>query len=66
MIAEMAAQFVRDVGIMRDGFSFQAGAGGTSLAFAIYLKEYMKSAGVKPASFAADRTSIWSRCSKRG
>jgi citrate lyase subunit alpha/citrate CoA-transferase len=47
MIAEMAAQFVRDAGIMKDGFSFQGGAGGTSLAFAIYLKEYMKQAGVK-------------------
>jgi len=47
MIAEMAAQFVRDAGIMKDGFSFQAGAGGTSLAFAIYLKEYMRDAGVK-------------------
>ena len=47
MIAEMAAQFVRDAGIMRDGFSFQAGAGGTSLGFAIYLKEMMKEAGVK-------------------
>lgn len=47
MIAEMTAQFVRDAGIMRDGFSFQAGAGGTSLAFAIYLKEYMKAAGIK-------------------
>ena len=47
LIAEMAAQFVRDAGIMRDGFSFQAGAGGTSLAFAIYLKEMMKDAGVK-------------------
>ncbi|MFH1419290.1 MAG: citrate lyase subunit alpha [Planctomycetota bacterium] len=47
LIAEMAAQFVRDAGIMREGFSFQAGAGGTSLAFAIYLREYMKDAGVK-------------------
>ena len=47
MIAEMAAQFVRDAGIMRDGFSFQAGAGGTSLGFAIYLKEMMKEAGIK-------------------
>ena len=47
LIAEMAAKFVRDAGIMRDGFSFQAGAGGTSLAFAIYLRKYMKDAGVK-------------------
>jgi len=47
LIAERAARFVRDAGIMRDGFSFQAGAGGTSLAFAIYLKEMMKQSGVK-------------------
>jgi citrate lyase subunit alpha/citrate CoA-transferase len=47
MIAELAAKFVRAAGIMRDGFSFQAGAGGTSLAFAIYLKRYMQEAGVR-------------------
>jgi len=47
MIAEMAAQFVRDVGIMRDGFSFQAGAGGTALGFAIYLRDYMRERKIK-------------------
>ncbi len=47
LIAEYVARFVRDAGIMRDGFSFQAGAGGTALAFAIYLKEMMKDAGVR-------------------
>lgn len=47
MIAELTAQFVRAAGIMKDGFSFQAGAGGTTLGFAIYLKEMMKAAGVK-------------------
>jgi citrate lyase subunit alpha/citrate CoA-transferase len=47
LIAEYVARFVRDAGILRDGFSFQAGAGGTALAFAIYLKDYMKAAGVK-------------------
>jgi citrate lyase subunit alpha/citrate CoA-transferase len=47
LIAELTARFVRDAGILRDGFSFQAGAGGTALAFAIYLKEMMKKAGVK-------------------
>ncbi len=47
LIAESVARFVRDAGIMRDGFSFQAGAGGTALAFAMYLKEMMKRAGVK-------------------
>jgi citrate lyase subunit alpha/citrate CoA-transferase len=32
---------------MRNGFSFQAGAGGISLAFVSYLKQMMKAAGVK-------------------
>lgn len=41
-IAELAARFCVDAGIMRDGFSFQAGAGGTTLAFAIYLAELMR------------------------
>ncbi len=50
LIAEYAARFVRDSGILRDGFSFQSGAGGTSLAFGIYLKEMMLEAGVT-ASF---------------
>ena len=46
-IAELTAKFVRAAGIMKDGFSFQAGAGGTALAFAIFLKEMMKDEGVK-------------------
>ena len=47
LIAEWTARFIREAGIMRNGFSFQAGAGGTALAFAIFLKEMMKEAGVK-------------------
>jgi citrate lyase subunit alpha/citrate CoA-transferase len=46
-IARMAAQFLRDSGIMKEGFSFQAGAGGTSLAFVDYLSGYMREAGIK-------------------
>ncbi|MEE9167218.1 MAG: citrate lyase subunit alpha [Candidatus Neomarinimicrobiota bacterium] len=46
-IAELAARFVKAAGIMKNGFSFQAGAGGTALAFASYLKQFMKEAGVK-------------------
>jgi citrate lyase subunit alpha/citrate CoA-transferase len=46
-IAELVARFLRDAGIMRDGFSFQAGAGGIALAFVSYLKELMKQARVK-------------------
>jgi citrate lyase subunit alpha / citrate CoA-transferase len=50
LIAEHIAKFVRDVGILKQGFSFQAGAGGITLAFAMYLKQYMKQAGIT-ASF---------------
>ncbi len=47
LIAEYVARFLRDAGIMRDGFSFQAGAGGIALAFVDYLRAMMKEAGVK-------------------
>jgi citrate lyase subunit alpha / citrate CoA-transferase len=47
LIAEFVAQFIEDSGIMKDGFSFQAGAGGTNLAFLIFLLERMKARGVK-------------------
>ena len=49
-IAELVARFLPDSGIMRDGFSLQAGAGGVALAFVDYLARMMKEAGVK-ASF---------------
>jgi citrate lyase subunit alpha/citrate CoA-transferase len=47
MIAEQVARLVRDAGIMRDGFSFQAGAGGIALAFVSHLCSMMREAGVK-------------------
>src|SRR5438132_961896 len=36
-----------EAGIMRNGFSFQAGAGGIALAFVDYLRRMMKEDGVK-------------------
>jgi citrate lyase subunit alpha/citrate CoA-transferase len=47
LIAEYVARFIRDSGIMKDGFSFQAGAGGIALAFVQFLREMMKATGVK-------------------
>jgi len=47
LIAEMAAQFALEAGIVKEGFSFQAGAGGTSLAFSIFLAEIMRSRRIK-------------------
>ncbi len=46
-IAELVARFLREAGIMRNGFSFQAGAGGIALAFVDYLRRMMKEDGVK-------------------
>lgn len=46
-IARLVAEFLRAAGIMKNGFSFQAGAGGIALAFVQYLKDMMKQAGVK-------------------
>ena len=47
LISEYTAQFIEEAGLMKNGFSFQAGSGGTNLAFALYLKERMKAKGVK-------------------
>jgi citrate lyase subunit alpha/citrate CoA-transferase len=47
LIAEYVARFVRAAGIVRDGFSFQAGAGGIALAFVQFLAPMMREMGVK-------------------
>lgn len=51
LLAEMTAKFCDVTGIIRDGFSFQAGAGGTSLSVGIYFSEIMRKKGIK-ARFA--------------
>ncbi|MEA3349817.1 MAG: citrate lyase subunit alpha [Chloroflexota bacterium] len=50
-IAELTARFCDVTGIIHDGFSFQAGAGGTSLAIGNYFGEIMRKKGIK-ARFA--------------
>lgn len=50
-IAELTARFCEKVGIIQEGFSFQAGAGGTALAIAEYFAQIMRKNGVK-ARFA--------------
>lgn len=47
LIAEYVADFVRAAGIVREGFSFQAGAGGIALAFVQYLAPMMREMGVR-------------------
>ena len=51
-IAKMATEVIDASGLLKDGFSFQTGAGGTSLAVAAYVKELMKKKNIK-GSFAA-------------
>ncbi len=47
LIAEMTAQFCDEAGIVRDGFSYQAGSGGTALSIGIYFSEILKKRGWK-------------------
>jgi len=51
LIAEYAAQFCNEAGIVKDGFSFQAGAGGTALSFSIFLANIIRERKIK-ARFA--------------
>ena len=51
-IAQMTAKLMKASGLVKDGLSFQTGAGGTSLAVAQELKDIMKNEGIK-GSFAS-------------
>ena len=42
-----AAKFVAAAGILREGWSFQAGAGGISLAFTLFVRDLMREQGVR-------------------
>ena len=50
-IAELTTKFCDAAGLIKDGFSFQAGAGGTSLAIGNYFGELIRKKGIK-ARFA--------------
>jgi citrate lyase subunit alpha / citrate CoA-transferase len=47
LVAELTARFCDEAGIVRDGFSFQAGAGGTALSFALFLRDMMRERNIK-------------------
>lgn len=47
LLAEMTAKFCDEVGIIQNGFSFQAGAGGTALSIGIYFAEILRERGMK-------------------
>lgn len=52
VMAETAARVIRHSGLLKDGFSFQTGAGGATLAAAKYLKDIMLREGIH-GSFAS-------------
>lgn len=47
MMGSYATQVIQHSGLLKDGFSFQTGAGGASLAVAKYLKELMLKENIK-------------------
>lgn len=47
MMASYATKVIQHSGLLKDGFSFQTGAGGASLAVAKYLKELMLKENIK-------------------
>ena len=47
LIAEMTAKFCDQAGIIREGWSFQAGAGGTSLSVGLYFADIMRKKKIK-------------------
>jgi len=51
LLAEMTAEFCDVTGIIHDGFSFQTGAGGTSLSVSQYFADIMRKRDIK-ARFA--------------
>lgn len=46
LIAELTAQFALEAGILKDGFSIQSGAGGTSLQVTIFIRDLMRKYGI--------------------
>ena len=46
-LAELTTKFCDEAGIIKDGFSFQAGAGGTALSISIYLPKYLRNVILK-------------------
>lgn len=59
LIAELTAKFCDAAGLVKDGFSFQMGAGGTSLAIGIYFHQMLKERNIK-ARFAVGGSTQYS------
>lgn len=58
LLAEMTARFCEVTGIIHEGFSFQAGAGGTALAVGDYFYKIMKEKDIR-ARFARGGSNLY-------
>ncbi len=58
LISELAAAFVDAAGILQEGFSFQAGAGGISLAFTVFLQDRMRRKGIRASYVRGGSTRV--------
>jgi citrate lyase subunit alpha/citrate CoA-transferase len=47
LIAELTSRFCMETGLIKDGFSFQSGAGGTSLVISTFFRNIMREKGIK-------------------
>ncbi|MGI6662378.1 MAG: citrate lyase subunit alpha [Bacillota bacterium] len=66
MIAEKAADVIESSGLLTNGFSFQAGAGGSSLAVARFLREKMSATGVRGSFVTGGITGYMASMLKEG
>lgn len=62
VIADYAARAIEASGLLTDGFSFQTGAGGASLAAAKYLQDIMVSKNLKGSYGRAASPVTWWIC----
>ncbi len=65
LIAELTASFLEKSGILKDGVTMQAGAGGTSLAIAVFVHQILKKKGWKSKFGFGGSTKYMVRCWKK-
>ncbi len=66
IIAEYASKVLISSGLVKEGFSYQAGSGGISLAVVRYLKEYMRKQGIKGSFASGGITSVMTELLEEG
>lgn len=65
-IAKQTARFLEDIGVIKDGFSFQSGAGGISLKVTAELEDYMKTNEITASFFSGGITAYHVGLLERG